>query len=70
MSLENTILSRYIGSVCYAALRRAMKTLSWNCCGLGNSRGIHDLYYMVNEKRPDVVFLVESKTNAHRWKFL
>ncbi|XP_042939417.1 uncharacterized protein LOC122274448 [Carya illinoinensis] len=38
-----------------------MKTLSWNCRGLGNPRTIQDLCHMVEEKKPNVVFLMETK---------
>jgi exonuclease III len=38
-----------------------MKILSWNCRGLGNPRTVRDLCHMVKEKRPEVVFLMETK---------
>ncbi|XP_042952171.1 uncharacterized protein LOC122289257 [Carya illinoinensis] len=38
-----------------------MKTLSWNCRGLGNPRTVQDLCHMVEDKKPSVVFLMETK---------
>jgi exonuclease III len=38
-----------------------MIILSWNCRGLGNFRTIHDLRRMVKEKKPNLVFLMETK---------
>ncbi|XP_042982759.1 uncharacterized protein LOC122311987 [Carya illinoinensis] len=43
-----------------------MNLLSWNCRGLGNPRTVQDLYRMVEEKRPKVIFLIETKANASR----
>jgi exonuclease III len=38
-----------------------MNILSWNCRGLGNLRTVHDLRRMVKEKKPNLVFLMETK---------
>jgi hypothetical protein len=38
----------------------AMIILSWNCRGLGNLRTVHYLSRMVREKKPEVVFLMET----------
>jgi exonuclease III len=38
-----------------------MILLSWNCRGLGNPRAIRDLCLLVKEKRPDILFLMETK---------
>jgi hypothetical protein len=38
-----------------------MSILSWNCRGLGNLRSVRDLCRMVKEKRPGLVFLMETK---------
>jgi exonuclease III len=40
-----------------------MKTLSWNCQGLGNPRTVRELCRLVKEKKPDLVFLMETKLN-------
>ncbi|XP_040987704.1 uncharacterized protein LOC121235426 [Juglans microcarpa x Juglans regia] len=39
-----------------------MKTLSWNCRGLGNRWTVQDLCHLVEDKLPNVVFLMETKT--------
>jgi hypothetical protein len=40
-----------------------MKILSWNCRGLGNPQTIQELCRLVKEKKPEVVFLMETKLN-------
>ena len=40
-----------------------MSVLSWNCRGLRNPRIVHDLHHLVKEKKPDLVFLMETKMN-------
>jgi ABC-type Zn uptake system ZnuABC Zn-binding protein ZnuA len=37
-----------------------MILLSWNCRGFGNPRTIRDLHQLVKEKRPNMVFLMET----------
>lgn len=43
-----------------------MSILSWNCRGLGNPWTIRDLCRLVKEKKPKMVFLMETKLVAHR----
>jgi len=43
-----------------------MIVLSWNCRGLGNPRAVRSLCFLVKEKRPDLVFLMETKLNKKR----
>jgi hypothetical protein len=38
-----------------------MSLISWNCRGLGNLWTVRDLYQMVKEKRPNFLFLIETK---------
>jgi hypothetical protein len=38
-----------------------MSILSWNCRGLGNLVTVRDLHRLVKDKKPDVVFLMETK---------
>jgi exonuclease III len=45
-----------------------MSILSWNCRGLGNPRTVRDLHRLVKEKHPSLVFLMETKLQAHRFK--
>jgi endonuclease/exonuclease/phosphatase family metal-dependent hydrolase len=40
-----------------------MSLISWNCRGLGNLRTVRDLYQLVKEKRPNFLFLMETKRN-------
>lgn len=43
-----------------------MNVLSWNCRGLGNPRRVRDLCRLVKEKKPKMVFLMETKLRAQR----
>jgi exonuclease III len=43
-----------------------MNLLSWNCQGLGNPWTVQDLYLMVKEKKPDILFLMETKCRKER----
>ncbi|XP_042944707.1 uncharacterized protein LOC122278595 [Carya illinoinensis] len=43
-----------------------MKTLSWNCQGLGNPWTVQDLYQLEKEKKPNLVFLMETKMNSKK----
>jgi hypothetical protein len=43
-----------------------MKIISWNCRGLGNPQIVRDLCQMVKEKRPSVLFLMETKCRQHK----
>jgi len=38
-----------------------MSTLRWNCRGLGNPRTVRELVDVVSRKKPDFVFLMETK---------
>jgi exonuclease III len=38
-----------------------MNILSWNCRGLGNPRTVQVFLLLVKEKRPNLVFLMETK---------
>jgi exonuclease III len=38
-----------------------MSIISWNCRGLGNLQTVRDLYQLVKEKRPNFLFLLETK---------
>jgi NADPH-dependent 2,4-dienoyl-CoA reductase/sulfur reductase-like enzyme len=38
-----------------------MNLLSWNCCGLGNPRVVRDLCQVIKEKKPNIMFLMETK---------
>ncbi|GLT62551.1 hypothetical protein SLA2020_351810 [Shorea laevis] len=39
-----------------------MSLLSWNCRGLGNSRTVRNLCQMVEDKRPTILFLMETNS--------
>jgi hypothetical protein len=43
-----------------------MNLLSWNCWGLGNLRTVRELRRMVKDKKPKIVFLMETKARAKR----
>jgi hypothetical protein len=47
-----------------------MSALSSNCQGLGNPQTVRDRYLMVNEKRPTLVFLMETKMMNNKICFL
>jgi hypothetical protein len=38
-----------------------MKTLSWNCRGLGNPRAVRALSRLIRLENPQVVFLMETR---------
>jgi exonuclease III len=44
-----------------------MSVLSWNCRGLGNPRTVRELCRLVKEKRPMMVFLMETKLSNFRF---
>jgi hypothetical protein len=54
----------------YTAPPIVMSLLSWNCRGLGNLRIVRDLCRMVKEKKPDLVFLMETKLPSLRMEFI
>jgi exonuclease III len=47
-----------------------MSVLSWNCRGIENYRTVQDLCQMVKEKRPGVVFLMETKLRSNKSTYL
>jgi exonuclease III len=47
-----------------------MSILSWNCRGLGNPRVVRDLHHMVKEKKPTMVFIMETKVHDKNLDFL
>jgi exonuclease III len=42
-----------------------MSTVSWNCKGIGNY-GVRDLRFLVKDKKPTLVFLMETKLKSPR----
>jgi exonuclease III len=42
-----------------------MSLLSWNCRGLGNLQAVQDLCWLVKDKRPTLIFLMETKLPSH-----
>jgi hypothetical protein len=42
-----------------------MKLISWNCRGLGNPGAVRDLHQMVKEKKPTLLFLMETKSRQN-----
>ena len=53
-----------------------MNLLSWNCRGLGGLRAIREVTKLVNNYKPLVIFLIETKRKTGemdwlklRWKF-
>lgn len=47
-----------------------MIILSWNCRRLGNPRPVRDLHQMVKDKKPKMVFIMETKLSSRRTDFL
>jgi exonuclease III len=45
-----------------------MNALSLNCQGLGNPWTVHGLCQLVKEKRPSLVFLMETKLSASKFE--
>jgi exonuclease III len=43
-----------------------MNVICWNCRGLGNPRTVRNLYRMIREKKPNVVFLMETKLRSNK----
>jgi exonuclease III len=43
-----------------------MNLISWNCQGLGNPWTVQDLCLMVKEKRPNILFLMETKCSRSK----
>ena len=47
-----------------------MSFLSWNCCGLGNPRNIQFLKEIISQKKPNFIFLCETKSVKTRLEWL
>lgn len=47
-----------------------MSILSWNCRGLGNSRIVKALQKVIQKEAPDIVFLMETKTDVDGIKYV
>lgn len=47
-----------------------MKIINWNCQELGNPQIVQDLYLMVNDNQPKLVFLMETIINVGRLESL
>jgi hypothetical protein len=47
-----------------------MKLISWNCRGLGNPGAVRDLHQMVKEKKPTLLFLMETKSRQAKMEVL
>ena len=44
------------------ALPTSMNCISWNCCGLGQSRAILELTELVQKYSPSIIFLMETRS--------
>ena len=47
-----------------------MNALSWNYRGLGNQHAVNDLSNLVREKKPKIVFLMETKKTVDEMRKL
>jgi exonuclease III len=47
-----------------------MSILAWNCQGLGNPQTVRILHRLVKDKRPHLVFLIETKCMQAKASFL
>jgi exonuclease III len=47
-----------------------MKLLSWNCQGLGNPWTVQDLCHLVKDKKPDILFLMETKCRKEKMEII
>jgi exonuclease III len=43
-----------------------MNLLSWNCQGLGNPQAVRDLCQVTKEKKPAILFLMETKCHRNK----
>lgn len=43
-----------------------MKCISWNCRELGNPKTIWELHFLVKQKSPDMLFLIETRSLRER----
>ena len=58
---ERYLLERTNGGGCPTAPPTTMKIISWNCCGLGNPWAVRDLNKLIQQKVPNLVFLMETR---------
>ncbi|GLT55031.1 hypothetical protein SLA2020_281850 [Shorea laevis] len=47
-----------------------MNLLSWNCRGLGNPRTIRNLCHLVEDKHPNILFLMETKLQRDKMSYV
>jgi exonuclease III len=47
-----------------------MIIFSWNCRGLGNPWAVRDLCRLVKDKKPDLVFLMETKLRSKKMEIV
>jgi endonuclease/exonuclease/phosphatase family metal-dependent hydrolase len=47
-----------------------MNLISWNCRGLGNHGAVRDLCQMEKEKRPTLLFLMETKSRHYKFEHI
>lgn len=47
-----------------------MKIISWNCRGLRNLRTVQELCRLVKQKRPVMVFLMETKLRSSKMELI
>ena len=45
-----------------------MNVISWNYRGLGNQRAVNVLSHVVREKRPKIIFLMETKQTVEEMR--
>jgi hypothetical protein len=43
-----------------------MILINWNCRGLGNPKAVRNLRLLVKEKRPNFLFLIETKSSKNQ----
>jgi exonuclease III len=47
-----------------------MNLLSWNCRRVGSPRRVRDLYQLVKENHPNILFLLETKCQKNKLELL
>ena len=47
-----------------------MNLLSWNCRGLGNPQAVRELCQLTREKKPTILFLMETKCHRNKMEFV
>ncbi|XP_059445337.1 uncharacterized protein LOC132177129 [Corylus avellana] len=47
-----------------------MSLISWNCRGLGNPQTVRDLSHMVREKKPNILFLMETICSRKKMEWI